>query len=165
MDATGGRGLFLVSEMANRWGYYLTAASGKVVWSLLLIWHHQGSGKTLLMVFAASLLLADARTESPTIILLSDRTQLVRQTSKACTSAMGDSYFHRPATSQALHSLLADDVGGVISTTVHKFADAGKDLGRTRSRRPRRRFWTGSRLPSTRASNQNPRSTPPSRSG
>lgn len=93
-----------------------------------LIWHHQGSGKTLLMVFAASLLLADTRTESPTIILLSDRTQLVRQTSGVFTSAMGDAYFHQPATSAKLRSLLADDVRGVISTTVHKFADAGKNL-------------------------------------
>ncbi|GAA2691694.1 type I restriction endonuclease subunit R [Nonomuraea recticatena] len=97
-----------------------------------LIWHHQGSGKTLLMVFAASLLLADTRTESPTIILLSDRTQLVRQTSGVFTSAMGGAYFHQPATSQELRSLLADDVRGVISTTVHKFADAGKNLS-TRS--------------------------------
>jgi type I restriction enzyme R subunit len=93
-----------------------------------LIWHHQGSGKTLLMVFAASLLLADTRTESPTIILLSDRAQLVRQTSGVFTSAMGDAYFHQPATSQELRSLLAGDVRGVISTTVHKFADAGKNL-------------------------------------
>ncbi|MGF6886346.1 type I restriction enzyme R subunit [Nocardia sp. GAS34] len=97
-----------------------------------LIWHHQGSGKTLLMVFAASLLLADTRTESPTIILLSDRTQLVRQTSGVFTSAMGDAYFHQPTTSAELRSLLADDVRGVISTTVHKFADAGKNLS-TRS--------------------------------
>lgn len=97
-----------------------------------LIWHHQGSGKTLLMVFAASLLLADTRTDSPTIILLSDRTQLVRQTSGVFTSAMGDAYFHQPATSAELRSLLADDVRGVISTTVHKFADVGKDLS-TRS--------------------------------
>lgn len=93
-----------------------------------LIWHHQGSGKTLLMVFAASLLLADTRTDSPTIILLSDRTQLVRQTSGVFTSAMGDAYFHQPSISKELRSLLADDVRGVISTTVHKFADAGKDL-------------------------------------
>ncbi|MER7805843.1 HsdR family type I site-specific deoxyribonuclease [Streptomyces sp900116325] len=93
-----------------------------------LIWHHQGSGKTLLMVFAASLLLADSHTESPTIILLSDRTQLVRQTSGVFTSAMGDAYFHQPATSRELRCLLADDVRGVISTTVHKFADAGKNL-------------------------------------
>ena len=93
-----------------------------------LVWHHQGSGKTLLMVFAASLLLADTRTDSPTIILLSDRTQLVRQTSGVFTSAMGHAYFHQPATSQELRALLADDVRGVISTTVHKFADAGKNL-------------------------------------
>ncbi|WP_326611661.1 HsdR family type I site-specific deoxyribonuclease [Streptomyces scopuliridis] len=93
-----------------------------------LIWHHQGSGKTLLMVFAASLLLADTRAESPTIILLSDRNQLVRQTSGVFTSAMGDAYFHQPSTSRKLRSLLADDVRGVISTTVHKFADAGKNL-------------------------------------
>ncbi|MEU1592734.1 HsdR family type I site-specific deoxyribonuclease [Streptomyces sp. NPDC005708] len=93
-----------------------------------LIWHHQGSGKTLLMVFAASLLLADIHTESPTIILLSDRTQLVRQTSGVFTSAMGDAYFHEPATSAELRALLADDVRGVISTTVHKFADVGKNL-------------------------------------
>ena len=93
-----------------------------------LVWHHQGSGKTLLMVFAASLLLADTRTDSPTIILLSDRTQLVRQTSGVFTSAMGHAYFHQPATSQELRTLLAHDVRGVISTTVHKFADAGKNL-------------------------------------
>lgn len=41
---------------------------------------------------------------------------------------MGDAYFHQPATRKELHSWLADDVRGVISTTVHKFADAGKDL-------------------------------------
>lgn len=93
-----------------------------------LIWHHQGSGKTLLMVFAASLMLADTRTDSPTIILLSDRTHLVRQTSGVFTAAMGDAYFHQPATSAELRTLLADDVRGVISTTVHKFADAGKNL-------------------------------------
>jgi type I restriction enzyme R subunit len=93
-----------------------------------LIWHHQGSGKTLLMVFAASLLLADTRTQSPTIILLSDRTGLVRQTSGVFTSAMGSAYFHQPATSEKLRSLLSRDVRGVISTTVHKFADAGPNL-------------------------------------
>ncbi|MGY3681589.1 type I restriction endonuclease subunit R [Streptomyces sp. TE33382] len=93
-----------------------------------LVWHHQGSGKTLLMVFAAALLLADTRTESPTIILLSDRNDLVRQTSGVFTSAMGDAYFHKPSNSQKLRTLLADDVRGVISTTVHKFAEAGKNL-------------------------------------
>src|SRR5690606_24536432 len=85
------------------------------------------------MVFAASLLLADTRTDSPTVILLSDRTDLVRQTSGVFTSAMGAAYFHQPATSKKLRSLLADDVRGVISTTVHKFADAGKNLSTRRN--------------------------------
>jgi type I restriction enzyme, R subunit len=93
-----------------------------------LVWHHQGSGKTLVMVFAASLLLADPRIESPTIILVSDRLDLVRQTSGKFTEAMGDAYFRQPRTSQELRSLLADDFRGVISTTVHKFADAGTNL-------------------------------------
>ncbi|MEU8513270.1 ATP-binding protein [Kitasatospora sp. NPDC048722] len=43
VEATGGRGLFLVSEMANRWGYYPTTAAGKVVWAELL---HYGSGQS-----------------------------------------------------------------------------------------------------------------------
>lgn len=97
-----------------------------------LIWHHQGSGKTLLMVFAASLMLNDIRTDSPTIILLSDRTQIVRQTAGVFTSAMGDSHFYEPSTGAKLRDLIGRGVPGVISTTIHKFAEAGKDLS-TRS--------------------------------
>ncbi|MZG04209.1 HsdR family type I site-specific deoxyribonuclease [Streptomyces sp. SID5614] len=93
-----------------------------------LVWHHQGSGKTLLMVFAASLLLADTRAESPTVVLVSDRTQLVRQTSESFVRAMGDTFFHQPSSSAQLRDLLARDVRGVISTTVHKFKDAGAGL-------------------------------------
>lgn len=93
-----------------------------------LIWHHQGSGKTLLMVFAASLLLNDTRADSPTIVLLSDRTQIVRQTAGVFVSAMGHAHFHEPATSADLRTLLADGVAGVISTTIQKFADAGANL-------------------------------------
>ncbi|WP_308311710.1 type I restriction enzyme subunit R domain-containing protein [Streptomyces sp. ISL-111] len=52
----------------------------------------------------------------------------MRQTSGVFTSAMGDAYFHQPVTSQELRTLLANDVRGIISTTVHKFADAGKNL-------------------------------------
>ncbi|MEV8095247.1 ATP-binding protein [Kitasatospora sp. NPDC085879] len=43
VEATGGRGLFLVSEMADRWGYYPTTAVGKVVWAELLL---HGSGRS-----------------------------------------------------------------------------------------------------------------------
>ncbi|MFG2695218.1 ATP-binding protein [Kitasatospora sp. NPDC048407] len=42
VEATGGRGLFLVSEMSNRWGHY-PASPGKVVWAELLL---QGPGRS-----------------------------------------------------------------------------------------------------------------------
>lgn len=41
-----------------------------------LIWHFQGSGKSLLMVFAAQKLRRAAQFKSPTVIVLVDRTDL-----------------------------------------------------------------------------------------
>ncbi|WP_329581368.1 ATP-binding protein [Kitasatospora sp. NBC_01250] len=46
VEATGGRGLFLVSEMANRWGYYPATAAGKVVWAELLLHGSRRSSPT-----------------------------------------------------------------------------------------------------------------------
>ncbi|MFJ1709833.1 ATP-binding protein [Kitasatospora sp. NPDC088346] len=38
LDAENGRGVFLVAHLSNQWGYYFpAAASGKVVWSELLL--------------------------------------------------------------------------------------------------------------------------------
>ena len=46
-----------------------------------LIWHFQGSGKSLLMVFAAQKLRREAKLKSPTVIVLVDRTDLDTQIS------------------------------------------------------------------------------------
>ena len=46
-----------------------------------LIWHFQGSGKSLLMVFAAQKLRRCAQLKSPTVIVLVDRTDLDTQIS------------------------------------------------------------------------------------
>lgn len=80
------------------------------------------------MVFATSLLLGDTRSDSPTVVLISDRTDLVSQTSKVFVSALGRDFFHEPATGAALRALFASDTRGVIVTTIHKFADAGAAL-------------------------------------
>lgn len=45
-----------------------------------LVYHTQGSGKTLAMVFAAGKMLRDPRLANPTVVLVADRVQLVRQT-------------------------------------------------------------------------------------
>ena len=45
-----------------------------------LIWHHQGTGKTLLMAFAALRLLNDPAIGGPTVVIVLDRVDLVEQT-------------------------------------------------------------------------------------
>ena len=89
-----------------------------------LIWHHQGSGKTMVMAFAAFRLLKDPDGADPTVIVLCDRTQLVRQASEAFRTA-GMPSMHIPENSYELRKLLRGGQSGVIFTTIHKFADAG----------------------------------------
>jgi type I restriction enzyme R subunit len=89
-----------------------------------LVHHTQGSGKTLAMVFAAAKMLADPELTNPTIIMIADRVQLVRQTyDQFRTTSMPR--LETPATAAQLRALLARDQRGLIFTTVHKFAGAG----------------------------------------
>ena len=44
-----------------------------------LVWHHQGSGKTLLMAFAAAKLRQQADLDAPTILVVLDRLDLIEQ--------------------------------------------------------------------------------------
>jgi type I restriction enzyme R subunit len=94
-----------------------------------LIWHHQGSGKTELMAFAAARLLRDpAMTEAfggaPTVIVIADRKDLVRQTADMFETA-GMPRISVPKNRRELFALLRSGEPGVIITTVHKFAEAG----------------------------------------
>jgi type I restriction enzyme R subunit len=94
-----------------------------------LIWHYQGSGKTLLTVFASLKLLNDDRAGSPTVIILVDRKDLVRQTSQVFRTA-GMPRLMTPKDMRELQKLLKRDERGVIITTIHKFRDAGFLNGR-----------------------------------
>lgn len=94
-----------------------------------LIWHHQGSGKTELMAFAAARLLRDDAVidmygGAPTVIVIADRKDLVRQTAEMFETA-GMPRMSVPANRRELHSTLRRDDPGVVITTVHKFAEAG----------------------------------------
>ena len=44
-----------------------------------LVWHHQGSGKTLLMAFAAAKLRQQHDLDAPTILIVLDRLDLIEQ--------------------------------------------------------------------------------------
>jgi len=89
-----------------------------------VIWHTQGSGKSLLMAFYAGLLVFDPRMANPTLVVLTDRNDLDDQL--FATFAMcRDLLRQTPVQAQDrghLRSLLGRASGGVIFTTIQKFA-------------------------------------------
>jgi type I restriction enzyme R subunit len=88
-----------------------------------LIWHFQGSGKSLLMVFAAQKLRLHEKLNNPTVVVVVDRIDLDTQIT-ATFNATDVPNMVGVATRQELHDLLAQDVRKVLITTIHKFAEA-----------------------------------------
>lgn len=89
-----------------------------------LIYHTQGSGKTLAMSWAAARLIHEPALNNPTIVVIADRSQLVRQTYDQFLST-GTPRLNEVASSAQLRDLLRSEQRGVIFTTIHKFRDAG----------------------------------------
>lgn len=85
-----------------------------------LIWHTQGSGKTLTMIYAARSLWEKPSLTQPTVILLVDREQLGDQMDRELM-ATGTENVHVAASKRDLEAKLAGDYRGVILTTVHLF--------------------------------------------
>ena len=92
-----------------------------------LIWHFQGSGKSLLMVFAAQKLRLHPKLANPTVMIVVDRIDLDTQIT-ATFNAADVPNMVGVATRQELQTLLAQDVRKVLITTVHKFAEADGTL-------------------------------------
>ena len=89
-----------------------------------LIWHHQGSGKTLVMAFAAAKLRQAVDLDAPTILIVLDRLDLIEQVSSEFAS-VGLPGLKVAETKDHLRRLLREDSRGVIVTTIFRFADAG----------------------------------------
>ncbi len=92
-----------------------------------LIWHFQGSGKSLLMVFAAQKLRLHPKLGNPTVMIVVDRIDLDTQIT-ATFNAADVANMVGVATRKELQDLLAQDVRKVLITTIHKFAEAGGKL-------------------------------------
>jgi type I restriction enzyme R subunit len=92
-----------------------------------LIWHFQGSGKSLLMVFAAQKLRMHPKLGNPTVIIVVDRIDLDTQIT-ATFNAADVPNMVGVATRQELQTLLGQDVRKVLITTIHKFGEAGGKL-------------------------------------
>jgi type I restriction enzyme R subunit len=92
-----------------------------------LIWHFQGSGKSLLMVFAAQKLRMHPKLGNPTVIIVVDRIDLDTQITATFNAADVPNMI-AVAGREELQTLLSQDVRKVLITTIHKFADAGGRL-------------------------------------
>ena len=92
-----------------------------------LIWHFQGSGKSLLMVFAAQKLRLHQQLGNPTVIIVVDRLDLDTQIS-ATFNAADVPNMVGVATRKELQELLGQDTRKVMITTIHKFGEAGGRL-------------------------------------
>ena len=89
-----------------------------------VIWHTQGSGKSLLMAFYAGQIIANPAMKNPTIVVLTDRNDLDDQlfgTFSMCRDLLRQT--PRQADSREdLLRVLTRPSGGVVFTTIQKFA-------------------------------------------
>lgn len=92
-----------------------------------LIWHFQGSGKSLLMVFAAQKLRRKQTLKSPTVIVLVDRTDLDTQITGTFNAA-DVSNVQTTDSINELQSLLERDTRKIIISTIFKFRDAKPNM-------------------------------------
>jgi type I restriction enzyme, R subunit len=96
-----------------------------------VIWHTQGSGKSLLMAFYAGRLVRLPELENPTIVVITDRNDLDDQLF-ATFSMCRDLIRQTPVQADSREDLrrqLSRASGGVVFTTIQKFAPAGGDGG------------------------------------
>lgn len=92
-----------------------------------LIWHFQGSGKSLLMVFAAQKLRKMPELKSPTVIVLVDRTDLDTQITGTFNAADVANVITTDSISE-LQTLLERDTRKIIISMIHKFRDAKPNM-------------------------------------
>ncbi|MEZ5546125.1 MAG: type I restriction endonuclease subunit R [Lysobacteraceae bacterium] len=95
-----------------------------------VIWHTQGSGKSLLMAFYAGRLVQHPAMENPTLVVLTDRNDLDDQLF-ATFSICRDLIRQTPVQAEGrehLQQLLARASGGVIFTTLQKFGEVSEPL-------------------------------------
>ncbi|MBT6700233.1 MAG: HsdR family type I site-specific deoxyribonuclease, partial [Gammaproteobacteria bacterium] len=92
-----------------------------------LIWHFQGSGKSLLMVFAAQKLRREPKLKSPTVIVLVDRTDLDTQISGTFNAA-DVANVESTDSIKELQQMLERDTRKIIISMIHKFRDAKPNM-------------------------------------
>ena len=92
-----------------------------------LIWHFQGSGKSLLMVFAAQKLRMMPELKNPTVVIVDDRIDLETQIT-ATFNASDIPNLASASTKEELMSFFRGDMRKILITTIFKFGEAEQEL-------------------------------------
>ncbi len=96
-----------------------------------IVWHTQGSGKSLTMVFYTGKLVMEQKMENPTVIVLTDRNDLDDQlfgTFARCQELLRQEP-KQADSRESLKSLIKVASGGIVFTTIQKFVpEEGKDF-------------------------------------
>ncbi|MDP3029734.1 MAG: type I restriction endonuclease subunit R [Deltaproteobacteria bacterium] len=87
-----------------------------------IIWHTQGSGKSLTMIWLARNLALDQDIPNPRIVLVTDRVDLDRQLSNTFAACGLDR--HRAKTGRDLLGLVSEKKSAIVTTLIHKFDKA-----------------------------------------
>ncbi|GIW33849.1 type I restriction endonuclease subunit R [Meiothermus sp.] len=88
-----------------------------------VVWHTQGSGKSLTMAFYAGRIVREPAMENPTVVVLTDRNDLDNQlfgTFSRCKDLLRQPPVQAESRAH-LRELLLVAAGGVVFTTIHKF--------------------------------------------
>ena len=87
-----------------------------------IVWHTQGSGKSLTMLWLALKLRRDPSQQQPTIVIVTDRTKLDKQIAGVFT-ACGFPNPERADSVRHLRRILEHPTGKTVMTTIQKFQD------------------------------------------
>lgn len=93
-----------------------------------VVWHTQGSGKSLTMVMLAQKIAQEPSISNPRIVLVTDRTDLDSQITKTFRKCGKE--VENATTGSRLVELLESDTDAVITTVINKFATAIKKIKR-----------------------------------
>ncbi len=100
-----------------------------------VVWHTQGSGKSLSMVFYSGIVVSEPEFENPTIVVLTDRNDLDNQlfgTFSASSKLLLRQTPKQAESRDNLKELLKVKAGGIVFTTIQKFEE-GDDILNDRS--------------------------------
>jgi len=87
-----------------------------------IVWHTQGSGKSLSMVMLARNLALDPEVPNPRIVLVTDRDDLDKQLKNTFAACGLDP--NRATSGKNLLELVAEKKAGIVTTLIHKFDKA-----------------------------------------